>query len=181
MKTIRIPSFPFLMLLGALLTGANAWSAQNAYLSLKANGADVAGESSVASVGGVIVQDHIECIAFNHEVFADGSRRIHGPIKIVKRVDKSSPLLYKAFGNNEVIEGTFRFFRHNPDTSQLEHYFTIEIAQGHVSAIRHWFPNTADPASADYPQMEEISFTYATIYFAHEIAFTETSLNWTNP
>jgi len=163
-------------LLGSLQTGSTAL---NAYLELQLNGTAIAGDTTVVSMGGVDVSDHIECIAFNHEVFVTGtsSRRTHGPIKIVKRVDKSSPLLYMGFGQNQSAELTFRFFRLNPDEGTTEHYYTITLQNARIAGIRHWFPNTTDPAGANLPQMEEVSFIYQTITITHEIGGTEVTLN----
>ena len=81
--------------------------ALNAYLSLK-------GESH-GHINGSVTQagreDLIEVIAVNHEVLtprdaASGlptGKRQHKPITITKDVDKSSPLLYRALAENELL------------------------------------------------------------------------------
>lgn len=167
------------LLLAAFLFSLQTGSAAlNAYLELKLNGNDIAGDTTVVSIGGVDVSDHIECIAFNHEVFTSGaSRATHGPIKFVKRVDKSSPLLYQGFGQNMNADVKFRFFRNNPDDGSTEHYYTITLQNARIASIRHWFPNTTDSVGASLPQMEEVSFTYQSITIIHEISATETTLD----
>jgi type VI secretion system Hcp family effector len=168
MKTLR-RFFAFTLVLGMLLPVALT-AAPNAYLELTLNGLDIEGEPLVSAMGGTDVSDQIECLAFNHEVFLSGTRRTHGPIKFVKRVDKSSVLLMKGFDFNENGTARFRFFRQNATTGETEHFYTVELTNVRVSAIRTWFPNTLDPAAASYPYMEEVSLTYTGITITHEIA-----------
>jgi type VI secretion system secreted protein Hcp len=75
---------------------------------LKADGADIHGDSTIESLERA---DTIECLSFSDSVrtarewssgMASGERT-YEPIRIVKRIDKSSPLLAKALCNNEVI------------------------------------------------------------------------------
>ena len=58
--------------------------------------------------------------------------RQHEPITIVKPVDKSSPLLYRALVNNEqIFELSIEFWR--PTESGKEHqYYTIKLNNAHL-------------------------------------------------
>ncbi len=94
--------------------------AETVHLYLKANGKDVKGESTQTSLGR---EGSIECIEYDQGVqtareAATGmvtGRRQYAPLRIVKRIDRSSPLLMKALTGNEKIDGAFKFFRPNPN------------------------------------------------------------------
>jgi len=143
--------------------------AETVHLFLKANGADIQGESQQTSLGR---ENSIECLFFEDAVrtarekgsgMATG-RRAYEPLVIRKRIDKSSPLCAKALCNNEVIEAAFKFFRPNPaGDGTTEQFFTINIKEGRVSSIKRTSPDVSDPASATLPAMEEISFVFHTI------------------
>jgi len=72
--------------------------------------------------------------------------RTYEPIRIAKRIDKSSPLLAKALCNNEVIEATFKFYRPDPAGSGTqEHFYTIErwtYEPDGIEHIDHWSQRT---------------------------------------
>jgi type VI secretion system secreted protein Hcp len=147
--------------------------AMTVHLSLKANGVDIQGDSTILSMER---ENTIECLAFTDSVrtareastgMASGERT-YEPIKIVKRIDKSSPLLAKALCNNEVIEGVFKFYRPNPaGDGTTEQYFTVEIRQGRVSSITRVSPDVIDPASANAPPTEEVSFVFGYIGWSY--------------
>jgi type VI secretion system secreted protein Hcp len=148
--------------------------AETVHLYLKANSADVHGESTQLSLGR---ENSIECLSFVDAVrtarekgsgLATG-RRTYEPIVFRKRIDKSSPLLAKALCNNEVIEGTFKFFRPNQDgDGTTDHFFTIEFAKGRISHIRRTVPDTIDPASSSAPPTEEVGFVFHSITWIYE-------------
>jgi type VI secretion system secreted protein Hcp len=142
---------------------------ESCHLWLKADGQDVQGDSTIISMGR---ENTIECLKFEHLVQTSRERgggmvaghRIHGPIIVTKRIDKSTPLLYKALRSNSNIDGQLKFYRPNPNgDGTTEHFFTIEVKDGRISSIREWVPNTLDPNTASLPAMEEVSIVYRTI------------------
>ena len=148
--------------------------AMTVHLSLKANGEDIQGDSTITSMER---ENTIECLSFQDSVrtareastgMATGDRS-YEPIKISKRIDKSSPLLSKALCNNEVAEGIFKFFRPNPaGDGTTEQFFTIEFQQGRVSSIVRNSPDVIDPAAATAPATEEVSFVFGHIRWTYE-------------
>lgn len=158
--------------------------AETVHLYLKANGADVQGESTQTSLGR---ENSIECLSFEDSVrtarekgsgMATG-RRTYEPVRVTKRIDKSSPLLAKALCNNEVIEGVFKFFRPNPTgDGTTEQFFTVGIKEGRVAAIKRTSPDTLDPASALAPPMETIEFVFHNITWAYTNGGIEHHDNW---
>ena len=148
--------------------------AMTVHLSLKANGEDISGDSTITSMER---EDTIECLSFHDSVrtareastgMATGDRS-YEPIKISKRIDKSSPLLAKALCNNEVAEGIFKFFRPNPaGDGTTEQFFTIEFQQCRVSSIVRNSPDVIAPAAATAPATEEVSFVFGHIRWTYE-------------
>lgn len=158
--------------------------AETVHLYLKSNGSDIQGESTQTSLGR---ENSIECLYFEDSVrtarekgtgMATG-RRTYNPIIIRKRIDKSSPLLAKALCNNEIIEGTFKFFRPSPSgDGTTQQFFTVEIAEGRINSIKRVNPDTIDPASAQEPPTEEIGFVFHTITWTYEDGGIVHTDNW---
>lgn len=160
---------------GAALTAlftfaALGFAAENVYLSLKANGNDIQGESTVTSQGRA---NTIECMAFEFavEISRAGAtatgRRTYEPIRFVKRIDKSTPLLYKALTQNEVVEGKFRFFRPSPTgDGTTQHFYTIEFKNGRIASVRNSVDNLSHPNQAP---TEEVTIVFQSITWTYEI------------
>lgn len=155
-----------------LLVAAAAPGAETVHLFLESEGVDIEGESTQTSLGR---EGSIECLSFEMETWREefgtggpGQRR-HGPIRILKRIDKSSPLLLRALTRNEVIDGTFRFYRPNPSgDGTTEHYYTVEIRNGLITGLRTLSPNVLDPQAAQLPPTEEVSFVFHSITWTYE-------------
>ena len=158
--------------------------AQSVHLFLKANGKDIKGESTQQSMGRA---DSIECVSFSSGVtsareaasnLATG-RRQHEPIIIRKRIDKSSPLLAKALVQNEVVEGTFKFYRPNPTgDGTTEQFFTVAIKGGRVFSQKLLISNTLDPALATEPPHEDVGFVFHTITWTYSNGGIEHEDSW---
>lgn len=143
--------------------------AETVHLFLKANGVDIKGESTQTSLGR---QDSIECVYFDHTVTAtrdaaagmSAGRRNYSPIIIRKRIDKSSPLLFKALTASEVIDAVFKFYRPNPaGDGTTEQFYTISIKQGQIISVREYVADTLNLQTNTLPPLEEVSFVFKTI------------------
>jgi type VI secretion system secreted protein Hcp len=158
--------------------------AETVHLTLKANKTEIKGESTQTSLGR---EGTIECLSFTDKVrtarekgsgLATG-RRTYEPLIIRKRIDASSPLLAKALCNNEVIEGSFKFFRPNPSgDGTTEQFFTVDIFEGRISHIHRFSPDVIDPASALEPPTEEVGFVFQKIKWAYIPTGGEHEDNW---
>lgn len=147
--------------------------AETVHLYLKANGTDIAGESTQTSLGR---ENSIECVYFKFAVktareagsgMATG-RRQYEPLLVRKRIDKSTPLLMKALCENQVVEGVFKFFRPNPTgDGTTEQFYTVAFKQGRVASVQHVNPDTIVPATSTDPPLEEISFVFHTISWTY--------------
>jgi type VI secretion system secreted protein Hcp len=148
--------------------------AQSVSLFLKSNGADIQGESTMSSMGR---ENSIECLYFEQSVqtarekgtgMATG-RRQYDPLMVRKRIDKSTPLLWKSLVQNEVIEGIFKFYRPNPlGDGTTQHFFTIEIGGGRIASIKDYVQDVIVPATANDPPLEEVSFLFSDITWTIE-------------
>ncbi len=148
--------------------------AETVHLTLMANGTQIEGESTQTSLER---ENTIECVYFEHSVktareagsgMATGRRR-YEPVVIRKRIDKSTPLIYKALVNNERVDATFKFYRPSPTgDGTTQQFFTVEIANGRVAGIRDYSPDVIDPVSTNIPAMEEVSFLFEQIVWTYE-------------
>jgi type VI secretion system secreted protein Hcp len=146
--------------------------ALNAYLKLtgKKQG-DITG--SVTQKGR---EGKIMVIAVNHEVASPGDagsgqatgKRQHKPFVITKELDKSTPLLFNALINNEVIvTWELQFF-----TSQAKggagsgtetNHYTVRLTNANITDIKSIMLNNKHPEFAKLAEYEEVAFTYQKI------------------
>lgn len=158
--------------------------AEHVFLFLKAGGSDVQGESTITSQGR---ENSIECYAFLSEVATSREattalstgRRMHKPICITKRIDKSSPLLLKALTRNEAVEGTFKFFRPNPagdGTSQ--HFYSVNITNARVASVKQVSEVKNDTDDLGLPALEEVTFVFQDIRWTYEDGGVEHHDSW---
>lgn len=160
--------------------------AMTVHLKLKADGEDIEGESTVTTLER---EDTIECFSFDYGVqsasesfsgTASGARN-YEPIRIVKRVDKATPLLWKALCENSTIEGVFKFYRPSPaGDGTTEEFYTVEISEARIAGIDFSSPDAMGGAGQAEPPTESIVFvfnnmaqTYEATGAAHEDNFRE--------
>lgn len=154
---------------------------------LTANGTTLEGEGTGNLPAG---NSFINGLGFDHEVLVvidtssgqSTGRRAHKPIRIVKPIDKATPLLYMALAQNQVIQGEFRFWRPHPsgDGTQQE-YYKVTITGGRIVGVRNWKTNTRDVSADRAGDLEEVSIIYQSITWTWEpggISFTDT---WSAP
>lgn len=147
--------------------------AETVHLYLKANGTDIAGESTQTSLGR---ENSIECVYYKFNVktareagsgMATG-RRQYEPLLIRKRIDKATPLLMKALCENAVVDGVFKFFRPNPTgDGTTEQFYTVAFKQGRVASVQHVNPDVFNPVTNTEPPLEEITFVFHTISWTY--------------
>ena len=161
--------------------------AETVHAFLKANGQDIKGESTQTSLGR---ENSIECIYYEQSVdtareagsgMATG-RRTYLPIKVIKRIDKSSPLIAKALTKNEVIDCKFLFFRPNPTgDGTTQQFYTVEIAKGRIASQKQYVPDSWDPASSTQPPTEEITMIFHTIKWTYTDGGVSHEDTWSAP
>jgi len=158
--------------------------AQAVHLFLKADGKDIKGESTQASMGR---EGSIECVSYEQSVRTAREastnmvtgRRQHQPIKIVKRIDASSPLLMKALTENQKIEAAFKFYRPNPSgDGTTEQFYTVQLKEGNVSSVKQVVHDTIAAATVGLAPMEEVEFVFKEIIWRFEKGGVEHPDKW---
>jgi type VI secretion system secreted protein Hcp len=157
--------------------------AQTVHLKLQINGSDIAGESTIASLGRA---DTVECVAFNYEVVAprEGSGKItasrqHGPVKVYKEIDKASPLLFQALCKSQVCGCEFMFFRPKKDgTGSEEMFYKVKLNNAYVSKISQ--DSEAPGHGVEYakPAMETVEFVFQDIIWTYVNGGVEAQDSW---
>ena len=158
--------------------------AESVHLLLKANGMDIAGDSTQMSLGR---QNTIECTYYEQGVAtareaASGmatGRRQYQPLVVRKNIDRASPLLLQALTENQVIEGTFWFFRPSPTgDGTTEQFYTVVIRQARIASVRQFVPDLTVPLSANQAPQEEVSFVFQTISWTYTNGGVTHEDNW---
>ncbi len=140
-------------------------ASETVHLYLKVAGKDVQGESTQKSMGR---ENSIECIQFQHALVLNGDRKAYEPIVIRKRIDKSSPLLFRAAAANQECDAVFKFFRPNPiGDGTTEQFYTITLKGVRIIGVRQIVPNCIDPASSNYPPQEDVTFAFRSITWTY--------------
>lgn len=111
------------------------------------------------------------------------SRREHGAIKILKRIDPSTPTLYKFVcgGKDTLIQKLMlRHFRQDDDGEERE-YYTVELEEVKVVSVKSITHNVfSHDANASEPHCEEVAFKYGKITWKFEGGY-EYSDVWNRP
>lgn len=95
-------------------------------------------------------------------------RLIYQPITILKEIDRSTPLLYRALTQNLVVDrGIFKWYRVD-STGREAHYFTIALEQGRVVQVKTVLPNIQEAANRDRTAYDQVQFRFQTIRWTFE-------------
>lgn len=164
--------------------------ALNAYLRLKG--------AQQGEIKGSVIQKGREgkilVLACDHEVVtprdaATGlatGRRQHKPFTLIKELDQSSPLLYRALVNNEAItEWELQFWTPQVKGStgagtEVQHY-TVRLSGVHLCGMHFTQHDTRNPELARYAESETVSFTYSRIEWLWVKGGISSSDDWSGP
>ena len=142
-----------------------------------------------SSVGNIWQQGHEnEALVqeFSHEIMLPrdpqsgqpSGQRVHKPFRVVKILDKSSPLLFSALTTGEKLPKVeLKFYRTSAQGIQ-EHYFTMTMEDAIITSITDYMPHCQDPREQHLTHMEVVEFTYRKITKTHEVASTSESDDW---
>jgi type VI secretion system secreted protein Hcp len=150
-----------------LLSAPCGWAALPAYVEIVGPDGEIQGSCTLPGREGNIV-----AYSFGHNITsprdpASGlptGKRQHSPLKILKEIDQSSPLLYKALCLNQTLTKVkLKFYRINNQTGQEELYFTIELMNATIASITPSFPTAFLSQNDSYRHMETVAFCYQKI------------------
>ncbi len=112
-------------------------------------------EGEVTKAG---LEGYIEVLGYHHQVTTSStSHRQHSPLRIIKLVDKSSPILMQALCTNENLdEVALLFYRFNNATSEMGEYYRITLNNARLIEIE-------SHAQEGGKHTELLAFEYETI------------------
>lgn len=136
-------------------------------------------------------ENTMEVIGFGHNVSTpyDSSTGIpngtpqHRPIRVLKDIDKASPLLANALFNNENLTTVaIRFWRPAP-SGEESNFYTVELVDAHLVSITpshsSVIPNSTDLNPE--PMREALTFTYRLIIITWEDGGVTAEDPWVEP
>lgn len=152
------------IILTVVISSQSCFAALNAYLYLEGvNQGHIKG--SVTQTGR---EDLIMVIGYSHIISSlrdpstckASDRLNHLPVSITKEVDKSTPLLLRAFAEHEKMN-IFRleFWQPSSSGAEVQHY-TVELEGAYIAGIRQEMLNNKYPENMQHKEREHISFTY---------------------
>jgi type VI secretion system secreted protein Hcp len=153
------------------ISGFGSWGSQDSRVGLEDSTFIVGVEAKVTSPKDV------------RTGMATGARQ-HHPIKLTKRVDKATPLLYAALVNNESLKLKVKFYRSDPTGTGSEiNYYTIELENAHVAEITdaYRYPMSAADLNDDHYPLEVVQFTYQKIVWTWNDGGVTGTDDWTAP
>lgn len=166
----------FIALTSILLLPVNAWAAQTVHIFLTINGNQIEGESTIASLER---EGSIEAVSAGFNVFSptDTSsgtttgKHIYRPFTFLKRIDKSSPLIFKALTQNEPVDILeARFFRPESSGSGTEeHFMTILLENARIVGIVQTSESAVTAGQNAPPVLELVSVVFGRITMTYEI------------
>ena len=90
--------------------------------------------------------------------------RVHGPLRIVKMIDKATPGFHRALCTAQnLAEVILDFYRIDPNTREEAKYYTITLKQARIVDIRPYMPMSFLPQNESFRHMEQVSFVYEEI------------------
>ncbi len=131
-------------------------------------------------------EDLIEGVQYSHSVYhptdaAGGlplSRRIHTPVTTTIRADSSTPLLYAAFGNGEMLSEVMIYFWRPTTAGPEEQYFTVKLEDAHIVSLYGFQQHTYNIESYHPHFGLEVSFVYDHITWSWTDPSTDFQDTW---
>lgn len=192
MSKRKSPSKPgvmaWLLIPVLVLAPAVTWAAFDAYLYLTgeiqgAINGDVDREPYVGSIKVVGFGHNLSSVLDSVTGLPSGKRQ-HRPLRIVKEIDSSTPILLQVWSNDETLTGfTLRFVRPDPQSGADDQFYTIELLNARIVSIMPSHSSVLpDSAQADPdPMYETVTFTYSKITVTWEDGGITGASDWTDP
>ena len=96
-------------------------------------------------------------------------RRIHLPISIIKEVDRTSPMLYQALSDGELLTEVGIHWYRMDGAGMEELYYKQTLKNAQVTAIDFDMESRSNLTNSGQGHMEKISLIYDSITWTHEI------------
>lgn len=160
---MRLKTLLLIVVLTVVISSQTSFAALNAYLYLEGETQGVI-EGSVTQAGR---EDTIMVIAYSHiissprdETCQPSGKLNHLPVSITKEIDKSTPLLFKAFVDHERMkEFRLEFWQPSSSGQEVQHY-TVILEGAYIAGINQEMLNNKYLENMQHKEREHISFTY---------------------
>jgi len=127
-------------------------------------------------------KDMIEVQGFEHTITVPTHRQtgaatgetMHGPIVIVKPMDRASPLLQLSLNEHHEMEGEVDFYRTRD--GQRKHWYTITFEDARLVEVRTYKELAIE--GGDKPDLEQLQFRYRKISWSHKEQNKESEADW---
>jgi type VI secretion system secreted protein Hcp len=139
--------------------------AENAHLYLKINGTAVAGDSTSLSDGSIELQSVSWGVhaPIDWQLGSYTGRREYSAVSASKRIDKASPLMFKALTTNQIVEGTIKFFRPTAAGDAVsENFYTLDFKAGRIESISQGAGGSDIPTETIAFAFRSFTMTYDT-------------------
>ena len=161
------PKILLIIALTLVISSQSSFAALNAYLWLtgETQGDIEGGVTQVGRKGSIMVigYSHIISSPRNPNTCQPTGRCNHLPLSITKEVDRSTPLLFKAFADNErMTDFTLEFWQPTSTGAEEQHY-TISLEDAYIAGIHQEMLNNKYPENMQHKEREHISFSYSRV------------------
>jgi type VI secretion system secreted protein Hcp len=173
-------SFIFVTLFFFAFTVNNARAAMTSYMEIEGIQGGVTDEGKEGTIA-VHSLGHNLSAPYDPATGLPSGGRAHTPLRILKVIDKSSPLLYQALVTRQNLSPVIIKFYTIDDAGREVHYYTIELEDAHIISITPSYPPNFVPDNASYYHMESVGFVYGKIKWTHELAGIEFDEVWHQP
>jgi type VI secretion system secreted protein Hcp len=95
-------------------------------------------------------------------------RRVHMPITILKELDRTSPMLYQALSEGELLTEVIIDWYRIDSAGMEELYYRQSLKNAQITAIEFIVENETDLAKNKLGHMEKVSLIYDSISWSHE-------------
>lgn len=174
---------PMILLTGIFVSG-NTWAALPGFM--RANG-----ETQGEIKGGVTQagrEDSMEVIEFGHNVSAlmdatgvarPSGKRQHRPIRIVKDIDKASPILMTVLTQGErLTDVRIDFWRPSSSGKEFQ-FYTVELVGAYIVSIVQSIGSEGDLLNT--PPRETVTLSYDRIIWTWQDGGITAEDDWTTP
>lgn len=152
------------LLVAMLFAPLQALAAETVHLYLEADGIPIQGDSRVPGFEGEITLEGftMESPAESGTGSRASSHRRILPVRFMKRIDQTSPLLFEALADQAKIDFAEIRYARTDARGETEIYFTIRLENGTVSSIESKSSDTANVETT-----EEIRITFHSVEWDH--------------
>lgn len=154
------------------------------YAALMIDGDELTGETTLTSIGDVdLTSGHIEIYELNfgaERAVREGSKSARAigrhqlmPLRLVKRSDRTTPLLYQALSQGRRIDGVIKLFDAQPQTGEIHQHFAVTLERARISAMTTTSPDVFDPEDSNRPVYDFLELVPHTVTYADLVHGTE--------